>query len=171
MWRALVAGAVAGLSMLLTGLEDQHTSLAIYILMRAAVLASRCGIKSKRFGKICKPLTWKHGDIFLMCLSSSQILYVIMLLTLSLSLLVIFTEEIVILLLFFLHDCCPLPLFFSLASLLNKLFFPSIFMAWSCDFINIALSDLMASYSLRLLDDVDPGCFVQFMDKACLYLI
>jgi len=108
-WRALVAGAVAGSSMLLIGLEDQHTSLAIYILMRAAVLASRCGIKSKRFGKICKPLTWKHGDIFLMCLSSSQILYVIMLLTLSLSLLVIFTEEIVILLLFFLYDCRPLP--------------------------------------------------------------
>ncbi|KAJ4839387.1 hypothetical protein Tsubulata_045876, partial [Turnera subulata] len=53
-----------------------HTSLAIYILMRAAVLASRCGIKSKRFGKYCKPLTWKHGDIFLMCLASSQILYV-----------------------------------------------------------------------------------------------
>ncbi|KAK7304031.1 hypothetical protein RJT34_15024 [Clitoria ternatea] len=73
-WRALLAGAVAGPSMLLTGLETQHTSLAIYILMRAAVLASRCGIKSKRFGKICKPLTWKHGDIFLMCLSSSQIL-------------------------------------------------------------------------------------------------
>ncbi|XP_024030248.1 uncharacterized protein LOC21392588 isoform X2 [Morus notabilis] len=60
--------------MLLTGLETQHTSLAIYILMRAAVLASRCGIKSKRFGRICKPLTWAHGDIFLMCLSSSQIL-------------------------------------------------------------------------------------------------
>ncbi|XP_027338570.1 uncharacterized protein LOC113852480 [Abrus precatorius] len=73
-WRALLAGAVAGPSMLLTGLETQHTSLAIYILMRAAVLASRCGIKSKRFGRICKPLTWKHGDIFLMCLSSSQIL-------------------------------------------------------------------------------------------------
>jgi len=87
-WRALVAGAVAGSSMLLTGLEDQHTSLAIYILMRAAVLASRCGIKSKRFGKICKPLTWKHGDIFLMCLSSSQILYVIMLITLSICFLV-----------------------------------------------------------------------------------
>ncbi|KAK2450047.1 hypothetical protein P8452_13662 [Trifolium repens] len=73
-WRALLAGAVAGQSMLLTGLEAQHTSLAIYILMRAAVLASRCGIKSERFGRICKPLTWKHGDIFLMCLSSSQIL-------------------------------------------------------------------------------------------------
>ncbi|MED6136818.1 hypothetical protein PIB30_059288 [Stylosanthes scabra] len=73
-WRAFLAGALAGPSMLLTGLETQHTSLAIYILMRAAVLASRCGIKSKRFGKYCKPLTWKHGDIFLMCLSSSQIL-------------------------------------------------------------------------------------------------
>ncbi|GLT57437.1 hypothetical protein SLA2020_434110 [Shorea laevis] len=73
-WRALVAGLVAGPSMLLTGPNTQHTGLAIYILMRAAVLASRCGIKSKRFGRICKPLTWKHGDIFLMCLSSSQIL-------------------------------------------------------------------------------------------------
>ncbi|XVE60486.1 hypothetical protein DITRI_Ditri05aG0132900 [Diplodiscus trichospermus] len=73
-WRALVAGLVAGPSMLLTGPNTRHTSLAIYILMRAAVLASRCGVKSKRFGKLCKPLTWKHGDIFLMCLSSSQIL-------------------------------------------------------------------------------------------------
>ncbi|OUZ99344.1 Transmembrane protein 135 [Macleaya cordata] len=73
-WRALLAGAIAGPSMLLTGPNTQHTSLAIYILMRAAVLASRCGIKSKRFGGICKPLTWSHGDIFLMCLSSSQIL-------------------------------------------------------------------------------------------------
>ncbi|KAI4389801.1 hypothetical protein MLD38_001984 [Melastoma candidum] len=73
-WRALLAGAIAGPSMLLTGANTQHTSLAIYILMRAAVLASRCGIKSRRFGKYCKPLTWKHGDIFLMCLSSSQIL-------------------------------------------------------------------------------------------------
>ncbi|CAA0266245.1 unnamed protein product [Arabidopsis thaliana] len=73
-WRALFAGLVAGPSMLLTGPNTQHTSLAVYILMRAAVLASRCGIKSKRFGTICKPLTWKHGDLFLMCLSSSQIL-------------------------------------------------------------------------------------------------
>lgn len=73
-WRALVAGGIAGPSMLLTGLKAQHNSLAIYILMRAAVLAARCGIKSKRFGRICKPLTWSYGDIFLMCLSSSQIL-------------------------------------------------------------------------------------------------
>ncbi|KAJ4822417.1 hypothetical protein Tsubulata_041593 [Turnera subulata] len=73
-WRIFMAGLIAGPSMLLTGPNTQHTSLAIYILMRAAVLASRCGIKSKRFGKYCKPLTWKHGDIFLMCLASSQIL-------------------------------------------------------------------------------------------------
>ncbi|CAH8313137.1 unnamed protein product [Eruca vesicaria subsp. sativa] len=73
-WRALFAGLVAGPSMLLTGPNTTHTSLAVYILMRAAVLASRCGIKSKRFGSVCKPLTWKHGDLFLMCLSSSQIL-------------------------------------------------------------------------------------------------
>ncbi|MFQ6628669.1 hypothetical protein Gotur_007625 [Gossypium turneri] len=59
-------GLFLGPSMLLTGPNKQHTSLAIYILMRAAVLASRCGMKSKRFGKLCKPLTWKHGDIFLM---------------------------------------------------------------------------------------------------------
>ncbi|XP_023545568.1 uncharacterized protein LOC111804956 isoform X3 [Cucurbita pepo subsp. pepo] len=73
-WRALVAGALAGPSMLLTGLNTQHKTLAIYIFMRAAVLASRCGIESKRLGHICKPLTWSYGDIFLMCLSSSQIL-------------------------------------------------------------------------------------------------
>ncbi|KHG28841.1 Transmembrane protein [Gossypium arboreum] len=70
----LFLGTFAGPSMLLTGPNKQHKSLAIYIFMRAAVLASRCGMKSKRFGKLCKPLTWKHGDIFLMCLSSSQIL-------------------------------------------------------------------------------------------------
>ncbi|KAK3148139.1 hypothetical protein QOZ80_3BG0291220 [Eleusine coracana subsp. coracana] len=73
-WRTLLAGLIAGPSMLLTGPGTQHTSLAIYILMRAAVLASRCGIKSRRFGEICKPLTWSNGDIFLMCLSSAQIL-------------------------------------------------------------------------------------------------
>ncbi|THU49581.1 hypothetical protein C4D60_Mb06t11050 [Musa balbisiana] len=73
-WRSLIAGLIAGPSMLLTGPNTQHTSLAIYILMRAAVLASRCGIKSERFGGVCRPLTWLHGDIFLMCLASSQIL-------------------------------------------------------------------------------------------------
>nr|GLL47597.1 uncharacterized protein LOC109149841 [Ipomoea trifida] len=37
---SLLAGAIAGPSLLLTGFDNQHTSLAIYILMRAAVLAS-----------------------------------------------------------------------------------------------------------------------------------
>ncbi|PRQ43650.1 putative transmembrane protein [Rosa chinensis] len=73
-WRALLAGLIAGPSMVLTGHNTQHTCLAVYILMSAAVLATRCGIKSKRFGRVCRPLTWKHGDVFLMCLSSSQIL-------------------------------------------------------------------------------------------------
>ncbi|TVU46464.1 hypothetical protein EJB05_06004, partial [Eragrostis curvula] len=72
-WRSLLAGLVAGPTMLLTGLETRHTSLATYIIVRASVLAARCGLKSKRFGKICKPLAWSQGDIFLMCLSSAQI--------------------------------------------------------------------------------------------------
>ncbi|KAL5226972.1 hypothetical protein ABZP36_015237 [Zizania latifolia] len=66
-WRSLLAGLIAGPSMLLTGPGTQHNSLAIYILMHAAVLASRCGIKSKQFRNIRKPLTWSHGDIFLVC--------------------------------------------------------------------------------------------------------
>ncbi|MCD9560123.1 hypothetical protein HAX54_018597 [Datura stramonium] len=45
-WRALLAGAIAGPSMLLTG-NTQYISLTIYILMCAAVLASRCGIKNE----------------------------------------------------------------------------------------------------------------------------
>ncbi|PTQ34264.1 hypothetical protein MARPO_0082s0089 [Marchantia polymorpha] len=73
-WRALVAGGVAGPALLLTGHEARHTSMAIYVLMRAAVLAARCGLKSERWGWLCRPLSWKHGDTFLMCLSSSQIL-------------------------------------------------------------------------------------------------
>ncbi|KAL6902092.1 hypothetical protein ACP4OV_004968 [Aristida adscensionis] len=70
-WRSSLAGLIAGPTMLLTG--THHTSLATYILVRAGVLIARCGIKSRRFAKICKPLTWSHGDIFLMCVSSAQI--------------------------------------------------------------------------------------------------
>jgi len=73
-WRSLVAGAVAGPSLLLTGHKKRHTSMALYILVRAAVLAARCGIKNERTGWLCRPLSWRHGDTFLMCLSSSQIL-------------------------------------------------------------------------------------------------
>ncbi|KAH0926508.1 hypothetical protein HID58_018764 [Brassica napus] len=63
-WRALFAGLVAGPSMLLTGPNTQHTSLAVYILMRAAVLASRCGIKSKRFGSFASRLHGNMGTCF-----------------------------------------------------------------------------------------------------------
>ncbi|CAM6058343.1 unnamed protein product [Sphagnum tenellum] len=73
-WRSLVAGAIAGPSLLLTGHKKRHTSMALYILVRAAVLAARCGIKNERTGWLCRPLSWRHGDTFLMCLSSSQIL-------------------------------------------------------------------------------------------------
>ncbi|KAH7278270.1 hypothetical protein KP509_38G033500 [Ceratopteris richardii] len=73
-WRAFVAGAMAGPSLLLTGPDVQHTSMAIYILLRAAVLAARCGIKSEQFGWLFRPFAWQHGDVALMCLSSSQIL-------------------------------------------------------------------------------------------------
>ncbi|KAJ7567433.1 hypothetical protein O6H91_02G146800 [Diphasiastrum complanatum] len=73
-WRSLAAGAIASPSLMLTGHDTRHTSMAIYILIRAAVLAARCGIKSKRLGWLCRPLEWKYGDVFLMCLSSSQIL-------------------------------------------------------------------------------------------------
>ncbi|WVZ57370.1 hypothetical protein U9M48_007763 [Paspalum notatum var. saurae] len=72
-WRSLFAGLIAGPTMLFTGLRTTHTSLATYILVRAGVLAARCGMKSERFGKICRPLAWPHGDIFMMCVSSAQI--------------------------------------------------------------------------------------------------
>lgn len=51
-----------------------HTSLALYIFVRAAVLGVRCGIKSERWGWLFKPFTYQHGDVLLMCLSSAQIL-------------------------------------------------------------------------------------------------
>ncbi|KAL2642605.1 hypothetical protein R1flu_010192 [Riccia fluitans] len=73
-WRALVAGGMAGPALLLTGHKMRHTSMAIYVLMRAAVLAARCGMKSQQWGWLCRPLSWKHGDTFLMCLTASQIL-------------------------------------------------------------------------------------------------
>ncbi|KAJ1296604.1 hypothetical protein BS78_01G314500, partial [Paspalum vaginatum] len=72
-WRSLFAGLIAGPAMLFAGLQTTHTSLATYILVRAGVLAARCGMKSERFGKICQRLAWSHGDIFMMCVSSAQI--------------------------------------------------------------------------------------------------
>ncbi|KAK2984638.1 hypothetical protein RJ640_006621 [Escallonia rubra] len=62
-WRALLAGAIAGPSLLLTGLNTEHTSLAVYILMRAAVLASRSAyiLKQDSLPSSYKSFLNKHG--------------------------------------------------------------------------------------------------------------
>ncbi|CAI5493823.1 unnamed protein product [Closterium sp. Naga37s-1] len=73
-WRALLAGAAAAPSLLLAGPNTRHTSLALYVLLRAVVLAVRCGIKSPSWGWLFRPLTWRHGDTLLMCISAAQIL-------------------------------------------------------------------------------------------------
>ncbi|GJP85001.1 hypothetical protein CLOP_g15038 [Closterium sp. NIES-67] len=73
-WRALLAGAAAAPSLLLAGPGTRHTSLALYVLLRAVVLAVRCGIKSPSWGWLFRPLTWQHGDTLLMCISAAQIL-------------------------------------------------------------------------------------------------
>ncbi|CAI5965703.1 unnamed protein product [Closterium sp. NIES-65] len=75
-WRALLAGAAAAPSLLLAGPNTRHTSLALYVLLRAVVLAVRCGIKSPSWGWLFRPLTWRHGDTLLMCISAAQILSV-----------------------------------------------------------------------------------------------
>ncbi|KAK9806740.1 hypothetical protein WJX72_001016 [[Myrmecia] bisecta] len=77
-WRALVAGAAAGPTILLTGRKDRHTSLALYILLRGITLLVRCGNKPsapKPVQLLLTPTRWKHGDTALMCLATSQILY------------------------------------------------------------------------------------------------
>lgn len=77
-WRAYAAGAAAGPSLMLTGSNDRHTSLALYILLRGATLIIRCGNKPDAPPAVRKALTptrWKHGDTALMCVATSQILY------------------------------------------------------------------------------------------------
>ncbi|KAJ9508904.1 hypothetical protein QJQ45_028214, partial [Haematococcus lacustris] len=44
-WRALVAGAVAGHALLITGSQARHHSLATYVLLRGITLLVRCGNK------------------------------------------------------------------------------------------------------------------------------
>ncbi|KAH9690735.1 TMEM135 C rich domain-containing protein [Citrus sinensis] len=58
-----IIGALGGPSMLLTGPNTQHTSLAIYILMRAAVLASRSAyiLKQESLPPSYKSFLNKHG--------------------------------------------------------------------------------------------------------------
>mmetsp|Transcript_5717 Transcript_5717/g.16345 ORF Transcript_5717/g.16345 Transcript_5717/m.16345 type:complete len:591 (+) Transcript_5717:231-2003(+) len=77
-WRAAVAGAAAGPTILLTGPKTRHTSLALYVLIRGISLLIRCGNKPSAPPAIRKLLTltrWRHGDTALMCLSTSQIGY------------------------------------------------------------------------------------------------
>ena len=77
-WRALVAGAFAGPTILLTGSAETHTSLSLYVLLRGLALLVRCGnlpaaAPWKR--RLLSPTRWRHGDVVLMCLSTAQIGY------------------------------------------------------------------------------------------------
>lgn len=82
-WRAMVSGALAGPALLLTGGQQTHTSLSLYVFVRGLVLLIRCGNLPgahplKR--KLLAPTRWAHGDLALMCLSSVQLSYSWMLL-------------------------------------------------------------------------------------------
>lgn len=77
-WRALVAGAAAGPTLLLTGRKSDHTSLALYVLLRGITLLVRCGNRPaaapwKR--RLLAPTRWRHGDVALMCLATPQLAY------------------------------------------------------------------------------------------------
>jgi len=73
-WRGAVAGAAMGPTMLLTG-SSPHTSLATYLLLRAFVLLVRIANKTRNgaLRALLAPTRWEHGDVGLMCLSSSQV--------------------------------------------------------------------------------------------------
>ena len=77
-WRGLASGALAGPTILLTGRDTTHTSLAIFILVRGLALLVRCGnlptaASWKRI--LLAPTRFKHGDTVLMCLCSGQLLW------------------------------------------------------------------------------------------------
>jgi hypothetical protein len=105
-WRAFLAGVCAGPSLLLTGPQSRHYSLATYVLLRGITLLVRVGNKradgeeeeeekrqqgttaaanhhhqSRRraLRRLLRALLWptrlRHGDVLLMCLACSQILY------------------------------------------------------------------------------------------------
>lgn len=77
-WRALVAGALAGPTLLLTGRNITHTSLALYVLLRGITLLIRCGNlpEAARWKRILlTPTRWPHGDVLLMCISTAQLGY------------------------------------------------------------------------------------------------
>jgi hypothetical protein len=76
-YRAAVAGAVAGPTILLTGVRVRHDELALYLLLRGITLLVRIGNKPSAPRLIHKALTltrWQHGDTALMCIACWQIL-------------------------------------------------------------------------------------------------
>ncbi|KAL4452113.1 hypothetical protein ABPG75_007775 [Micractinium tetrahymenae] len=77
-WRAMASGALAGPAMLLTGTQQSHTSLALYVLIRGLTLLIRCGNLPQAHPlkrALLAPTRWRHGDVALMCLSTAQIGY------------------------------------------------------------------------------------------------
>ncbi|KAK9825197.1 hypothetical protein WJX81_006470 [Elliptochloris bilobata] len=77
-WRAFVAGAAAGPSILLTGPKARHHSLALYVLLRGVTLLVRCGNKPDAppaVRALLTPTRSRHGDTGLMCLCTCQLAY------------------------------------------------------------------------------------------------
>lgn len=77
-WRSIVAGAVAGPSILWTGPGADHTSLAMYVFVRGLVLLVRCGNlpgAPEWRRRLLAPTRVPHGDVMLMCLAITQLGY------------------------------------------------------------------------------------------------
>ena len=77
-WRSIVAGALAGPSILWTGRGSDHTSLAMYAFLRGLVLLVRCGNLPgaptwRR--RLLAPTRVPQGDVALMCLAVAQLGY------------------------------------------------------------------------------------------------
>ena len=73
-----MAGLCAGPSLLFLGRHVQHNSLALYVFVRGLTLLVRCGNHLDRrhvLYSLLWPTRMRHGDVMLMCLSGSQILY------------------------------------------------------------------------------------------------
>lgn len=64
--------------MLLTGGDQAHTSLALYLVVRGLVLLVRCGNLPEAHPlkrALLAPTRVRHGDALLMCLSTAQLAY------------------------------------------------------------------------------------------------
>ncbi|PSC71174.1 hypothetical protein C2E20_5468 [Micractinium conductrix] len=77
-WRAMASGALAGPALLLTGTQQSHTSLSLFVFVRGLTLLVRCGNLPEAHPlkrKLLAPTRWQHGDVALMCLSAAQLGY------------------------------------------------------------------------------------------------